>query len=695
MSIFLGKRIENDEEVRLGLKTFRRHFVCFGSSGSGKTVLCKVICEEFVRKKIPVIAIDPQGDLASMLVSGDPEEIAGHGVPQEVLTEFNENAEIVVWTPGSSKGIPLSLNPLMMQLEGLDQEDVVHSISMLASSLAGLLGYDLDKDDGRVAGGFFYIVFEYVNKKDLAFKDFNELARFITQAPEDLSKSFNEIISEKELKEIAKKLKLLTIGSKKLIFQLGVPLDIDVLLGRDGGEKTRISIIYLNTLQNQEEKLFFISTLVQKLYRWMLANPSGDVQALFYIDEISPYLPPVRKPPTKPALGLLFKQARKYGISCLVATQNPGDIDYTSLSQFGTWALGRLMTKQDIGKVEDIIKSIDPDKTDYIVKTLPQQNSGEFILISPDEFEDVIPFKSRWLVTGHKTLTESDLVKLIPGETRGKFIPPVAEVGEKEEPQIETENDLGTRIEDLLMARQECLSAKEISESFNVSREKISKDLKKIIEMGNIKKGLYGKENVYWHKDFKFIPELGLIRPIKIARLVKTEQEARKLVDNYLESGFLNKKESVENTGFIHYPLWQVPIMAQFKKGLLSREKIEKTKLMFIDAREGRLFVPMGKKGFGLVDVVDKNPFFIDGPEDICEFDTKFPGDVELDLKMIKKIFSPDEARRSLERKYGLETGEPNLVLFPLWDFEIKHREKKKSRHITLDGIFGRTIDMD
>ena len=73
----------------------------------------------------------------------------------------------------------------------------------------------------------------------------------------------------------------------------------------------------------------------------MLRNPSPELQALFYIDEVAPFIPPVEKPSCKEDLELLFKQARKFGIGCLIATQNPGDVDYKALSQFGTWVIGR------------------------------------------------------------------------------------------------------------------------------------------------------------------------------------------------------------------------------------------------------------------------------------------------------------------------------------------------------------------
>ncbi len=690
MSLFLGKRVDGGEEVNLKIETFLRHFICLGSSGSGKTVACKVICEEFVRNGIPVIAVDPQGDIASLMLFGDPEKIQEQGVSQEVFEEYSANAEVVIWTPASSKGVPLSLNPLILNLEGLDEDEVVHSLSLLSSSLTGLLGYNLEKDDGKSADAFFYMVFEYLNNNQLFFKDFGELASFIFNMPEGLSSSVLEIISEKEIRGLGKKLKLLTIGSKKLIFQLGVPLDIDTLLGRDDGEKTRVSVLYLNTLQSQEEKNFFMSSLIQNLYRWMLRNPSKSVQALFYIDEIAPYIPPVRKPPCKEALRLLFKQARKYGVACLVATQNPGDLDYTALSQFGTWGLGRLMTRQDIRKVEGVIKAIDPGKTDFIVKKLPKLSSGEFLLLCPDEFEDVVPFNVRWLVTEHVTLNESDIAKLIPGEIRDKFASNTVSNVETQEPVIEVEVGLKDEIIEELKNRPGCYTVSEIADAVEGSRDKVGEELKGLVKGGDVESGRFGKDFVYWWKDYRFNPYLGIVRPVQIAKLMKTERDVRKTVEKTLEGSFVFKKESVEDTSFINHPLWKIPVSVEVKKGFISRTTVEESESLYIDAVKGKLCVYDTKFGFSFVAIVDKSPLKIKDLDDVCAFETKLPCEMDLDKRRLKKMISARDAQKTVERKYGVKTDKASLVFIPLWKFKIKHKEKKKPRYMTLDGITGK-----
>ena len=64
-----------DGDLTLTIKTLQRHFACFGSSGSGKTVASKVLMEELARQGIPIIAFDPQGDIASLALIESNEEL--------------------------------------------------------------------------------------------------------------------------------------------------------------------------------------------------------------------------------------------------------------------------------------------------------------------------------------------------------------------------------------------------------------------------------------------------------------------------------------------------------------------------------------------------------------------------------------------------------------------------------------------
>jgi hypothetical protein len=397
----LGVKRSTKEKFTLLDKTLKKHLIALGSSGSGKTVFCKALIEEAFLSGIPSILIDPQGDLASLGISA--------------TEKFKP--KVVVYTPTSSKGIPICLNPLKLPPRKVEYEDLVSILHPLADSLVKLLGYNLKHDTGKAASTLLFLIFMDSWKKGKKIETFDRLAEVVENPPAIVKNQIKDFIkNDKELKVLSKKIKFLTIGARDLLFQFGVPVNIDLML-----KKNQINVIYLNTLESQDDKHFFLFSLATELYNWMLSNPSPNLQALFMIDEIAEYIPAgSRKPITKDILRIIFKQARKYGIGCVISTQNPGDIDYKAFAQFGTWTIGRLTTKQDTEKVKNALKSIAGSKITKVISELPKLKPGEFLVFCPDELKDIEAIKVRWLYTKHATLTEK-AVKQLMDPVRGEF----------------------------------------------------------------------------------------------------------------------------------------------------------------------------------------------------------------------------------------------------------------------------------
>jgi hypothetical protein len=109
---------------------------------------------------------------------------------------------------------------------------------------------------------------------------------------------------------------------------------------------------------------------------------------------------------------LLFRQARKYGIECLIATQSPKDIDYKAFEQFNTISAGRISSEQSLKVLERILEPIAGEKeSEEIITQLPGQQTANFIFSSADLKPKVNRIGVRWLLTKHITLTERDVQK--------------------------------------------------------------------------------------------------------------------------------------------------------------------------------------------------------------------------------------------------------------------------------------------
>lgn len=130
----------------------------------------------------------------------------------------------------------------------------------------------------------------------------------------------------------------------------GEPLNIQNLLYTPEG-KPRLTILSIAHLTDSE-RMFFVTILLNELLAWVRTQSgTSSLRAMFYMDEIAGYFPPVANPPSKPPMLTLLKQARAFGLGITLATQNPVDLDYKGLSNIGTWFLGRLQTERDKARV--------------------------------------------------------------------------------------------------------------------------------------------------------------------------------------------------------------------------------------------------------------------------------------------------------------------------------------------------------
>jgi hypothetical protein len=74
-AFYLGKRFDIetgnvlDELLIYESKDLTTHGVCVGMTGSGKTGLCLSLIEEAALDGIPVLAIDPKGDLGNLMLT--------------------------------------------------------------------------------------------------------------------------------------------------------------------------------------------------------------------------------------------------------------------------------------------------------------------------------------------------------------------------------------------------------------------------------------------------------------------------------------------------------------------------------------------------------------------------------------------------------------------------------------------------
>ena len=383
---YLGREVrERDKEAATDApflypsRDLLTHAVVIGMTGSGKTGLSIAMLEEAAIDGVPAIVLDPKGDLGNLALtfpSLRAEEFAPwvpHGESAETeatkwreglaawgedgarIQRLRDAAEIALYTPGSRAGRPLSILGSLAAPSPAEREDadlVGERISQVATSLLGLVGVTVEAGRSRE-----HVLVSQILKSSWAAGEDLDLAALVRriQAPSftrigvlDLEQFF----PEKERFDLAIAYNGILASPTFEAWLVGEPLDIASLLHTKEG-KPKISVLTIAHL-GDAERMFFVSLLLGQLVSWMRTQPgTPSLRALFFMDEVAGYFPPVAMPPSKPPLMTLLKQARAFGLGIVLATQNPVDLDYKGLSNAGSWFIGRLQTERDKARVLD------------------------------------------------------------------------------------------------------------------------------------------------------------------------------------------------------------------------------------------------------------------------------------------------------------------------------------------------------
>ena len=468
---YLGKEYDREQRkvssnlVLYESKQLTTHAVCVGMTGSGKTGLCLSLLEEAAIDGIPVIAIDPKGDLGNLLLTFpqlrgedfkpwvDPDEANRRGLSPEAfaeqtaklwqdglaawdqdggrITRLHESADLAIYTPGSSAGLPLTVlrsfaapsAALVSQGEAY-RERVASSVS----GLLALLGIEADPISSRE-----HILLSNVLDQSWRAGHDLDMAGFIHAVQSPPFDKVGVIDLEtfypaRERFALAMKLNNLIASPGFASWMEGDALDVGSLLYTPSG-KPRLSILSIAHLSDSE-RMFFITILLNEVLAWIRTQPgTSSLRAVLYMDEIFGYFPPTANPPSKTPMLTLLKQARAFGLGVVLATQNPVDLDYKGLSNAGTWFLGRLQTKRDKERVLEGLEgasnaaghSFDRRQMDEILSSL----ANRVFLMNNIHEEQPVVFQTRWALSYLRgPLTRDQIQTLMAPRKAAQPVPP-------------------------------------------------------------------------------------------------------------------------------------------------------------------------------------------------------------------------------------------------------------------------------
>jgi len=441
-AFYLGKRYDmeaqklTEEPVLYDSKDLTTHAAIIGMTGSGKTGLGIGILEEAALDHIPVIAIDPKGDMGNLLLTfpqlkpenfrpwinertaldkgQTPDEFAAAqaalwkkglgqwGQTGKRIAQLRKNADLAIYTPGSNSGLPVSV---LHSFDAPDQsliDDIDlyrERVQATATGILTLLGMDADPVSSRE-----HILISRL--LDNAWKegrslDVPALIGEIQDPP--ITKvgvmNLDSFFPAGDRFKLAMALNNLLAAPGFEAWMTGTPLNAKNLLYTEEG-KPRISVMAISHLDDAQ-RMFFVSMLLNELIGWMRAQPgTSSLRAILYMDEIFGYMPPVANPPSKRLFLTLLKQARAYGLGLVLATQNPVDLDYKGLSNTGTWFIGRLQTERDKARVMEGLEGATAGNFDKqaMERTIAGLGKRRFLLHNVHENEPVV-FNTRWVLS--------------------------------------------------------------------------------------------------------------------------------------------------------------------------------------------------------------------------------------------------------------------------------------------------------
>jgi hypothetical protein len=470
----LGTKEVTEDAVMYDSKDLVTHGVVLGMTGSGKTGLCIALLEEAAMDNIPAIVIDPKGDIANLMlafpdldaasfkpwVNADDaakkgvtvdefsektaamwkKGLADWGQAPERIADFRNKVDINIFTPGSNSGIPVSIlssldvpPPEVMNDTELYGDHVSGTVESLLS-LVGVEGEGTQSPEAVLLAAIFQE--EWRAGRGLSLEG---LILHI-QRP-----SFGKIgvidletfYPEKSRQALAMKFNSLLASPGFSTWLEGAPLDVAKMLHRDDG-KPRISIFSIAHLSDKE-RMFFVSLLLNQMLGWMRTQRgTTSLRALLYMDEIYGFLPPTANPPSKRPMMTMLKQARAFGLGCLLATQNPVDLDYKALSNIGTWFLGRLQTERDKMRVLDGLEGAAGSQNAKFnrkeMETLLSGLGNRVFLMNNVHEDGPVLFHVRWVMSYLTGPLTRGQIKGLMDHKRGDFV--------REEPETVSDNPM-------------------------------------------------------------------------------------------------------------------------------------------------------------------------------------------------------------------------------------------------------------
>ena len=320
-SIILGAAMYDGEcnpnaQIKVPLKTFNRHGLIAGATGSGKTKTLQKIAEALSEKGVPTLMMDIKGDLSGIAAAG----IANDKINQRHLK---------IGLPWKPLAYPTELLSISNEPGAKLRATVIEFGPVLFSKI-------LELNDTQ--SGIVSLVFKYADDNGLPLldlKDFKKTLQFLTnEGKVEIEKEYGRISTASTSTIIRKIIEIEQQGAERFFGEKS--FEVEDLLRIDERGMGFMNIMRLADIQTNP-KLF--STFMLSLLAEIYANfpEEGDLEQpklVLFIDEAHLIFNEASKALLN-QIESIIKLIRSKGVGIFFVTQTPVDIPAAILGQLG------------------------------------------------------------------------------------------------------------------------------------------------------------------------------------------------------------------------------------------------------------------------------------------------------------------------------------------------------------------------
>jgi hypothetical protein len=321
------------------------HVLIAGKTGSGKTYTGAVLIESALEAGLPVVAIDPHGELGQM------------SVPNDVQIELEKLSQIGLEPRGYNTVLYAppdyatdDIRPFTITAGELSFSDIMATVGLPGDIQQMILLRSMGRLRGRYGSNY----------------DLDQLT--------DEVERYGRTIRKESSAETTS-LRLQSLRDYGILGRGIRPQDLV--------KANTVTILTLPGVDDFMQQIA-VSILARKLLR---AREVGEILPFFlYVEEAYLYAPNTENPPSKDALIKLVRQGRKFGIGVGISTQQPSNVDSKIIAQCHLKIILRLDASADLNYVTPWLGP----EARYYTSMLPSFPDGRAIVASKDLKRPVI-----------------------------------------------------------------------------------------------------------------------------------------------------------------------------------------------------------------------------------------------------------------------------------------------------------------